>query len=160
MAESTILTACSIATFSVLVTMSPEIAWMISRTIAHHGLSGRVATVNYLDPGLDEVALSAAIENPDEFLTVFTEAARRGVEQFGDVIIPAEGIMNEILVAHGVQEIDGISVMDSSAVTWLHAEYMVKLARTTGLHPGRRWDYAQLDGDTRARLRRQNSTNI
>jgi hypothetical protein len=48
--------------------------------------------------------------------------------------------------------------MDSTAVAWLHAEYMVKLARATGLHPGRRWDYAQLDDETMARLRRVGAT--
>ncbi len=34
MAESTLLTACSLATYSVLVTMSPEIAWIITRLVA------------------------------------------------------------------------------------------------------------------------------
>jgi len=102
---------------------------------------------------MDETALSAAINEPTEFLSKFSEAARRGISQFGDVIVPAEGIMNEILFAHGVRELDGVSVMDSTAVAWLHAEFMVKLARATGLHPGRRWDYAQLDDETMARLR-------
>jgi len=87
---------------------------------------------------------------------MFADAAKRGVDQFADVIIPAEGIMNEILVSHGVQELDGVSVMDSTAVAWLNAEYMVKLSRATGLHPGRRWDYAQLNRETMLRLRRQN----
>src|ERR1700722_1873588 len=148
MAESTLLTACSIATYSVLVTMSPQIAWMISRIVQSHGLANRVAAINFLEPGMDETALSAAINEPTEFLSKFSEAARRGISQFGDVIVPAEGIMNEILFAHGVRELDGVSVMDSTAVACLRAEFMVKLARATGLHPGRRWDYAQLDDET------------
>ncbi len=156
LAESTLLTGCSIATYSVLVTMSPQIAWMISRIVAHHGLTARVVGVNSLEPGMDEIALTAAIAEPTEFLRMFADAAKRGVDRFADVIIPAEGIMNEILVSHGVQELDGVSVMDSTAVAWLHAEYMVKLSRATGLHPGRRWDYAQLDRETMLRLRRQN----
>jgi hypothetical protein len=88
---------------------------------------------------MDEIALSAAIKEPAEFLSMFAEAARRGIDRFGDVIVPAEGIMNEILFAHDVKELDGVSVMDSTAVAWLHAEYMVKLARATGgrhLMPG------------------------
>ena len=153
MAESTLLTACSVATYSVLVTMSPRIAWMITRIVEHHGLAHRVAGVNYLDPGMDEIALTAAIDEPAAFIERFAAAARRGVDRFADVIIPAEGIMNEILFAHEVVELEGVSVMDSTAVAWLHAEYMVKLARATGLHPGRQWDYARLDDESMARLR-------
>ncbi|HEY1831408.1 MAG TPA: aspartate/glutamate racemase family protein [Acidimicrobiales bacterium] len=155
MAESTLLTACSIATYSVLVTMSPQIAWMINQIVERHKLTKRVIAVNYLEPGMDEVGLSAAIQEPAAFIEVFTEAARRGIDRFGDVIIPAEGIMNEILFTHSVREIDGVSVMDANAVAWLQAECMVKLAKRTGLHPGRRWDYARLEDERMAQIRRQ-----
>lgn len=153
MAESTLLTACSVASYAVLVTMTREIAWLIRRLVAGHRLTGRVALVTALDPGLDEEALGAAIDEPDEFLRSFARAAEKGIELFGDVIVPAEGIMNEILVAQGVRELGGASVMDGNAVAWLHAEYMVKLRRATGLHPGRRWDHPVLEPDVTARLR-------
>src|SRR3984957_13545484 len=94
MAESTLLTACSVATYSVLVTMSPQIAWMISQIVERHKLTQRVVVVNYLEPEMDEIALSAAIDDPTAFIEMFSDAARRGIERFGDVIIPAEGIMN------------------------------------------------------------------
>lgn len=158
MAESSLLTACSVATYSVLVTMSPEIAWLISRLVASHKLTGRVVGVECLDPALDEVALSAAIDTPSAFLASFARGAAKGVARFADVIVPAEGIMNEILVAHGVQELDGTCVMDTTAVAWLQAECMVKLRRATGLRPGRRWDHPQLDPAIMARLRRVGST--
>ena len=157
-AESTLLTACSIATYSVLVTMSPQIAWMISQIVERHKLTQRVAVVNYLEPGMDEIALSAAIDDPTAFIEMFSDAARRGIERFGDVIIPAEGIMNEILFAHDVRELDGVSVMDANAVAWLQAECMVKLSQRTGLHPGRRWDYVRLDDERMAETRRQSLT--
>lgn len=156
MAESTLLTGCSIATYSVLVTMSPPIAWMISSIVDRHKLGSRVVGVNCLEPGMDEVALSAAIDEPSDFIEMFSQAARRGIEKFADVIIPAEGIMNEILFAHGMKELDGVSIMDATAVAWLHAEYMVKLTRATGLHPGRRWDYARLDDERMDQIRGQN----
>jgi allantoin racemase len=156
MAESTLLTACSISTYAVLVTMSPQVAWMISGLVERHKLAGRVIGVKFLEPEMDENALSAAIDDPSEFIEAFATAARRGIANFADVVIPAEGIMNEILFAHGVTELDGVSVMDAMAVAWLHAEYMVKLRRATGLHPGRRWDYARLDDDRMAQIRGQN----
>jgi allantoin racemase len=152
-AESTLITSCSVSTHAVLVTMSRVISRLVHRVVQEHGFEERVAAVTYLEPELDEVALSAALKEPAAFIDAFAAAARKGVEQFADVIIPAEGIMNEILFAHGIQEVDEVSVMDTSAVAWLYAEYMVKLRRATRLHVGRRWDYPRLDSSVVARLR-------
>jgi allantoin racemase len=135
------------------VTMSRAISRLIHRIVREHGFGERVVAVTYLEPDLDEIALSAALTEPAAFIDAFAAGARKGIEQFADVVIPAEGIMNEILFAHGVQEIDDVSVMDTSAVAWLYAEYMVKLRRATGLHVGRRWDYPRLDPCLVARLR-------
>jgi Asp/Glu/hydantoin racemase len=152
-AESTLITSCSVSTHAVLVTMSRAISRLIHRIVREHGFGERVVAVTYLEPDLDEIALSAALTEPAAFIDAFAAGARKGIEQFADVVIPAEGIMNEILFAHGVQEIDDVSVMDTSAVAWLYAEYMVKLRRATGLHVGRRWDYPRLDPCLVARLR-------
>jgi hypothetical protein len=39
------------------------------------------------------------------------------------VIIPAEGILSQMLSDNGVTSIEGVSVMDYVAVTLAHAEY-------------------------------------
>lgn len=152
MAESTLLTACSLASYSVLVTMSKQIAWMITRIVDEHHLTDRVALVTSIEPSLDEIGLSAAIQQPAAFIESFEDAARTGIDEFADVIVPAEGIMNEILFAHRVKEVDGVAVMDATAVAWLHAEYMVRLCRATGIHPGRKWDYPRLPEEVMDRL--------
>ena len=57
------------------------------------------------------------------------------------MIIPAEGVIAELLVAQGVTEIEGVCVMDSVGAVVLHAQMLAALRARTGLHPGRRWHY-------------------
>jgi allantoin racemase len=159
-AESTLITSCSVSTQAVLVTMSRAISRLIHRVVQEHGFGERVVAVTYLEPGFDEVALSAAFTEPTAFIDAFTAAAEQGIERFADVVIPAEGIMNEILFANGIREVAGVSVMDTSAVAWLYAEYMVRLRRATGLHVGRRWDYPRLDPSVVARLRAADAAGL
>lgn len=65
------------------------------------------------------------------------------IEDGADAIIPAEGVLNELLVANRVQRIGEAAVLDSIGVTWNYAEMMVNPRRRTGLTVGRRWEYAR-----------------
>jgi hypothetical protein len=84
----------------------------------------------------------------------FEATARRAIAEGADVIIPAEGVFNELLFAHGVQRIDGVSVMDCVGVTFLYAEMLVNLRRATGLEVGRRWEYSRPPEPVIAHVRR------
>jgi Asp/Glu/hydantoin racemase len=153
MAESTLLTGCSVARKSALITVSEDIVVMAERIIAASALERRVATVLALDPAVNEPQLLVAFDTPAPVLDSFHATARRAIAAHADVIIPAEGVLNELLVAQGVRDIDGVPVMDSVGVVLLHAEMLAKLHRRTGLHPGRRWDHPKPPPDLLDELR-------
>lgn len=154
MAESTLLVACSVSAKAGLVTVSKDIAWMTERLVGKHHLEARVAAVRVLEPAVTEEDLIAAFADPDLVLTAFAAAARRAIADHADVIIPAEGVLNELLVENGIRDIDGVSVMDCVGVTLLFAEMMTRLRVNTGLKVGRRWEYPMASAEIRELLRR------
>lgn len=50
----------------------------------------------------------------------------------GALAVPAEGLLNTVLVRSGVHEIDGVPVLDSYAALLAHAEMLVRLRRASG----------------------------
>lgn len=155
MPESTLLTACSVGALSAVITVGPEIGWIARGIVARHGLQQRVAGIYPLDPPVAEAAIVRAFDDPDELLASFRAAAATAVAAHADVLIPAEGILNEVCVAHGVSEVDGASVMDGVGVTFEHALMMCRL-RAAGLHAGRRWTYRKPSAQTLGRLFAEN----
>lgn len=141
MAESTLLTGCSVARLSGLVSISSDVAWMARNIVTANRLEDRVAGVWTVDPAVNESQLARAFDEPDDVLASVRNAARAAIAAGADVIIPAEGVINELLVAEKITEIDGVCVMDAVGVVVLHAEMMAKLSSRTGLHAGRRWHY-------------------
>ncbi|SHL05878.1 Asp/Glu/hydantoin racemase [Pseudonocardia thermophila] len=141
MAEATLLVGCSVAARAALISVTDDIAYMAERLVDKHHLRDRVACVRRVDPPVNEQELLAMFADPAEFVELFTAQARAVIAERADVIIPAEGVLNELLVEGGLQEVDGVCVMDCVGVSLLYAEMLVKLHRHTGLHPGRRWEY-------------------
>lgn len=152
MAESTLLTGASIARRSGLVTISAEIAWMARDIVSANRLEDRVAGVWTIVPAINEAQLGRAFAEPAQTLAAFTAAARTAIEAGSDVIIPAEGVLNELVVAHGLTEIDGVCVMDAVGVVIAHAQMLATLAARTGLHAGRRWHYPKPPAGVLAQL--------
>ena len=152
MAESTLLLACSTARLSGLVTISAEVAWMARRIVAAHDLEDRVAGVWTIDPPVTEEQLSRAFAEPEAVLPSVRAAIDTAIAAGADVIIPAEGVISELLVDQGVTEVDGVCVMDSVGAVVLYAELLVALRERTGLHPGRRWHHPKPPAELLAQL--------
>jgi hypothetical protein len=74
-----------------------------------HRLAARMLDVVALDPSFDEPALARACADPAPVIANFAAMAERRVARGTDVIIPAEGVLAELLVRHGVCEIVGVS---------------------------------------------------
>ena len=155
MAEATLLVGCSMARSMAIVTVSAEVARMTERLVVGHGLEKRVGGVYVLNPPLNEHAIARAFDEPGPLLASFAETARRGIAEGADLVIPAEGVFNEVLFAQGVQRLDEVPVMDCLGVTFLYAELLVKLRERTGLEVGRRWEYARPSPSVIAHVRQQ-----
>jgi hypothetical protein len=116
------------------------------------GLGARVLDVVSVEPALEEPALEAAYADPQPVIAAFTAAAERLIARGADVIIPAEGVLAELLARHGVREIQGAPVMDVFGVAWAYALMEVRLWRNTGLRVGRAWQHRRDDPAIVSRL--------
>ncbi len=137
--EAMLLVGCSMAHTVGIVTLNQVLLWSITTSIERHRLGARVGAVLAVEPALNERELTSLFTAPEPYIERFIGTARRAVAQHADAIIPAEGILAEIVAANGVREVDGAIVMDGIGIPVAYAEMLVKLRRTTGLGPGRRW---------------------
>lgn len=144
MPESTLHLGCCYAARVALVTLTPRSVPRLQPLVAAHGLESRVAGIYALDPPLTEADLVAVLDgeaDPDAVLAAFSDCARRALAAGADLVIPAEGALNEVLWTNGVRQIDGAVVMDGVAVVVHHAVLMVQLERVAGLGPARATTY-------------------
>ena len=154
MPESAFLTACSLAEKFALITLSPKYARRVSEVVARHGMGPRLAGIFSLGDDLGEREASGALDDPGPMIDAFAKAAQQAIDAGADVLLPAEGILNEVVFANGITRIGGAAIMDCVGVTLLHAEMMVRARLTTGLGYGRAWSYPLAPPALQAQLRR------
>lgn len=139
--ESALLVGCSLGKLLAPISNAPSVLWMVKTAVEKHGLGARVLPVQAIDPPLDEPALAAAYANPASVVEAFTSAAKRAIALGADVIIPAEGVLAELLYAQGIRAIAEAPVLDVFGTTWAYAAMLVRLWSRTGLRVGRSWHY-------------------
>jgi hypothetical protein len=154
MPESAFLTACSLAEKFALVTLSPKYARRVTEVVGRHGMGLRLAGIFTLGDDLGEREASAALDDPRDMLRAFEAASRQAIAAGADMLLPAEGILNEVVHAAHLTSLDGAAVMDCVGVTLLHAEMLVRARRALGLGYGRAWSYPLAPPEMQARLRR------
>ena len=145
--EASLLVACSLGRYSAPVSNAPAVAWMTRMSIEAHGLGSRVLRVQSIDPPLEEPALAAAFENPRPVIDSFERAACAAIADGADVIIPAEGMLAELLHVNGVRSVRRAPVIDVFGVAWAYAAMLARLREQTGLQVGREWHYRRDDPD-------------
>lgn len=145
--ETALLVGCSLGKYLAPISNAPTVAWMTKMSIEAHGLQSRVLEVTAIDPPLDEPALAAGYQNPAPIIAAFTRAAERAVAAGADVIIPAEGVLAQLLVINGVKAIAGAPVLDVFGAAWSYAQMMMRLWARSGLRVGRSWHYRRDDAD-------------
>ncbi len=139
--EATLLVGCSAAHTIGLVTLNRSLLWSLKTSLERHRLGARVGAMLVMEPELDEREIIGLFAAPEDYLGRFVETARRAVADHADAVIPAEGILAEIVAANGVIGVDGAAVLDGIGVPVAYAEMLVKLWRGTGLRVGRRWHH-------------------
>lgn len=153
LAEASLLTACSLAEQFALITLAPSYARRLRGVVRRHGLEKRLTGVFAMSAARDEADVEAAFASPQALIDDFTAAAQKAVEGGADAVIPAEGLLSEVLYANRVTTIAGATVLDCVGAGLLHAEMMVNAKRRLGLGVGRRWAYATPPADLLAELR-------
>jgi len=106
----------------------PELEEPLRANAARYGVAGRLSGCAYTDVGPDEV--HAALQgDAGAFLDAFRAAARRAIAGGAQLLVPGEGLPNEILVREGVTEIDGVGVLDPDGLVVTTAELLVTARR-------------------------------
>ncbi|OAF07237.1 hypothetical protein AYJ54_18105 [Bradyrhizobium centrolobii] len=152
MMESCLLAGCSVAPLIGIVTISPAGARMLREGVDRHQLNARVAELVSLDPAFNEFDLQRAFDEPDKVRAAFEIAARKAIEAGADVIVPGEGVLNELAAHLGIRELDRVAVMDATALTLTHTEMLVRAYQGSMLRTGRRWGYPKVPADLRHSL--------
>lgn len=153
LAEASLLAACSLSEQFALVTLAPGYARRLRGVVKRHGLEVRLIDVRALSTAQDEGSVDAAFASPEKLIDDFTAVARKLVADGADVVIPAEGLLSELLHANRIKSIDGATVLDCVGTALLQAEMMVKLKHSLGVGVGRRWAYARPPDDLMRELR-------
>jgi len=154
--ESALLTACSLAERFALITLSLRQSKRVDEVIDRHGLNARSAGCFDLGGRFSEADLEAAMVTPAvaaQVAQAFEEAGRRAIEAGADLLIPAEGLLNEVIRAHGLRRIGAAVVMDAVGVVLLDAERMVRARRILQLDVGREWSYPLASAALMAQVR-------
>lgn len=143
--ETSLLVGCSLGRYSAPVSNAPSTAWMTRMSIETHGLSARVLRVQCIDPPLDERELAEGYAKPQPVIDSFCRSAQRAIDDGADVIIPAEGMLAELLYVNRVRAIGEVPVMDVFGAAWAYAAMLANLRTRTGLQVGRQWHYSRND---------------
>ncbi|MFJ4268669.1 aspartate/glutamate racemase family protein [Paenarthrobacter nicotinovorans] len=151
--ESSVLVSCTVARQCGIITPTQEVAHILHIHLDEYLLSGRVASWQTLERQLTDKDLNALFSDPTDALIAFLDSGRRAVKDGADAIIPAEGILAELVAASDIREVDGATVIDPVGTALVFAEMQVRLAKEAGLHPGRRWYYIRPRSETIQLLR-------
>lgn len=141
--ETSLLVSAAAGRAFGLLTIDEAMAVVLRDLVRRYGFAERVTTVEALAPPVTEFELDAAFAGSPAFVRRFSEQAQRLIAAGCDVIIPAEGVVNTVLVRNKVQDIEGVPVLDSYGALLAFAEMLVQLRRTSGLPIGRRGSYAR-----------------
>lgn len=106
----------------------PPLEEPIRANIKRYGLETSLAGYEVVPGGWDGVHRALAGDY-DEFVTAYSDAALRAAKAGAEVIIPAEGIPNEIFWHLGIRELHGLPVADPAGLAVKFAELSVTLHR-------------------------------
>lgn len=112
-------------------------AGTVERNVERMGLASRFVGAHEVSFTFNDV-LAAYAGDPAPLLERFKEDARALIARGADVIIPGEAPLNLLLARGGLNNVDGVPVLDALAATIKTAEMMVGIRQATGVSPSRR----------------------
>lgn len=142
--ESCALVACSLGRKFGLVTLCEDQSADYTDLMLGYGLERRFAGAIALDPPIDEFSLEADEKTARAIEERFDQACAAVVARGAEIIIPADGVLNEFLVRrHRLTARGDVPVMDSLGALFQHAAFLARLAKTTGTAVSRHQFYAK-----------------
>jgi allantoin racemase len=149
---SLLIASTSARAFGLLVPTASSVR-NTRRRIQQYGFEHRAAVVAACDPQLTEYDMEHGFEG-GPMVDKLVANIRRLRDAGADIVIPAEGVLNALLVRNGIDNVDGVPVFDSFGAVMATAEMLVRLQRTTGLRNARSGAYRQPPAQAMAHARR------
>lgn len=144
MAESALLVGRSLSRRIAMICISADQVGTATDLVEVLQLGAFVRTTRSLEdlaPGgaPDESVLSQALTTSGgRLLEMFVRACREAISGGADLIIPAEGILSEVVRLNGIRDVDGAPVMDCVEVSISHAALLARLVKNGSVGVGRR----------------------
>jgi len=148
-AESAMLMATMMGRKFGVITVSPEGAFDMEDNIVNYGLSARSTPIRPIPASPREQML--AIQDAGEELEAFQTVCRELISDGAEIILPGCMVMAPAMrmapgcddMPNGVEEVDGVPVMDIVGTQVLMAETMVRLKKAGSSWVSRKGLYAQ-----------------
>ncbi len=155
LSETCMLVACSMGRRFGMVTLE-ESQQARHEELAHaYGLSARLAGVVPMQPPIDEYMLEGDDAAARPLLEGFTAACARLVAMGAEVLIPADGFLNEFIWRQGLRELHGAVVLDALGTLFHYARFMATARNALGMGVSRAGFYARPPGAMLAAARQQ-----
>lgn len=129
--EAGMLTACMLGKRFSAIAYVPQNNNKVFRELLHkYGLSSRAVPFTSFDLPLTE--LEKGFKDPKPVLERFEGAAREAVKQGAEVILPACGFLNLVIMHGRMNQVDGATVLDVSGALMKITEMMIVLREVSG----------------------------
>ncbi|MBI2802692.1 MAG: hypothetical protein HYX63_20840 [Gammaproteobacteria bacterium] len=151
--ETALLVSSTIGRRPGLLTLDDSMVRMIERLVGDYGFRERLVGIDHLQPPLTELDLDKGFNGSAELVETFRANARRLIAKGADVLIPAEGVLNSLMVRNALEEVDGVPVLDSYGAVLAMAEMLVHLRERAGLRVSRSGAYSRPPASTVEHIR-------
>lgn len=157
MSEACFTAAAMLAPKIGLVTLNEHVPYFLEKSIALHKWKERISGIHLLSGLVVEEDLDAALDpsaSPEQYLQLIREAARDAIASGAQVIVLAEGVLGALAAVNGLNNIDGVPVIDVVGSTVLYGELAAALCTRTGVRQSRK-AYPAPDDETRGYILQQ-----
>jgi len=138
--ETSLLMACFLAPkFSVISPQEPTLRG-IEENMRAYGLEGRSVPGVHLGAASSLDLAQSYTSNPKAVIDAVTKIARKPIEAGAGILIPGHGALSLFLAEHGIREIDGVPVLDNTAVVLKMTELLVDV-KSMGITRSRKGIY-------------------
>jgi Asp/Glu/hydantoin racemase len=135
--ETALATAATFGKRFSLLTIDDAMVPVLAELARRYGHTQHIASITALQPAVTERDLDAAFSGDKAKLDIVLDQIRGSIAKDTDIIIPAEGVLNSMLVRNGMSEIAGLPVLDSYGALLLSAEMYARLTKKTSLRMSR-----------------------
>ena len=139
LAETSIHIACMLGKTFSGIAFSDKQAQYYDATVRKYGLEKRF--IPFASLGMDLEQVQKGFSNPKEMVEIFKNIVKKLSSSGAEVILPACGCVNTIVISEKITEIEGTLILDVNAVLLKITEAMSELYKVTGINRSRKLLY-------------------